>query len=816
MNAKQKALARGDMDEAARLDAEITALQTERSDAAYARSQSKSTYVVKAGDSWFKIAEALYGDQRMAGALMDANSDFQYLEAGMEIHLPAAPGDPSTPVYFSNDTYKDALNAALGRATAKRVEARQQQLYDEGFYFDDDDEAMLADEVATALVETGLVVPDDADFDPLSTADKQALAEANTALANPPLSAADQVMLDKNARYGFEAGVMPEAQAQPNGAQTTPQAPTATPEGGYDPLNTADKQAAAEADAALAAPPVSAADQKLIDMANRLGLETEEFAEPLSEADQKLADKAERHDFEEKQAEAAKDEKVFESNEAKKDYQAIKEVSDKRREEEERRRQGGRKGLASPVQQTGQPPTEEEKAEAERLMDIWYGAQQADLTLTRSTRPDQPTEQEIMDNIRAKNKWYREAFANGEITLDQVEEFVYEGKDIQEDVEQKIKVRTKPTVVPGERTDTYVIALNDTLTEIVARYQEDSRVREGYTVNIDDILKANGMGSANDLLHVGAKLIIPLSPDWMFTTSVNSNWDYEITLNKGVSNYSEVQKAFFIMNPDAYFPPLQQILDANPGWDDPNNIYVGQVIIIPQTPPEAPKGKATGFEDANQLTIPEYDGNASDPNELEPIFPPWENENDEESFKEPVVVEWNEKRFTIISRSAWGADPVNMEADEETELTMYGEDMGGELNTINVHQSSEYGIELEPPLQSGVDKNGEPIYDYSNQIRQIQNYHMEKNGWADTGYHFFVAPDGTIYEGRDLRVVGANVEDFNTGGIGVVFLGNFDNGEPEDAAKDAFMALMASLTNTFGIQCIGQHNHFNSTGCPGG
>ncbi len=59
-------------------------------------------------------------------------------------------------------------------------------------------------------------------------------------------------------------------------------------------------------------------------------------------------------------------------------------------------------------------------------------------------------------------------------------------------------------------------------------------------------------------------------------------------------------------------------------------------------------------------------------------------------------------------------------------------------------------------------------------VRAIQSFHMDSRGWCDVGYHFLVAPDGTVFEGRPLSLLGAHVGGHNRGNVGIAFLGCFD------------------------------------------
>ncbi len=49
----------------------------------------------------------------------------------------------------------------------------------------------------------------------------------------------------------------------------------------------------------------------------------------------------------------------------------------------------------------------------------------------------------------------------------------------------------------------------------------------------------------------------------------------------------------------------------------------------------------------------------------------------------------------------------------------------------------------------------------------------QKYNLADVGYHYMIAEDGTIYEGRSLDYAGAHVSGNNKGNIGIAFLGDY-------------------------------------------
>lgn len=67
-------------------------------------------------------------------------------------------------------------------------------------------------------------------------------------------------------------------------------------------------------------------------------------------------------------------------------------------------------------------------------------------------------------------------------------------------------------------------------------------------------------------------------------------------------------------------------------------------------------------------------------------------------------------------------------------------------------------------------------------------------GFSDIGYHFVIQIDGTIETGRPENIVGAHVLNFNTGSIGVVYVGGLDaQGKPTDTRTPAQKAAQREL-----------------------
>lgn len=89
------------------------------------------------------------------------------------------------------------------------------------------------------------------------------------------------------------------------------------------------------------------------------------------------------------------------------------------------------------------------------------------------------------------------------------------------------------------------------------------------------------------------------------------------------------------------------------------------------------------------------------------------------------------------------------------------------------------------------------LKDFTNVVRNIYLLHTEGNGWSDVGYNYLIAPDGTIFEGRDPGngdqddVLGAHFCGSNTGTMGICLLGEYGSAQPSKPMMDALQQLLA-------------------------
>ena len=155
-------------------------------------------------------------------------------------------------------------------------------------------------------------------------------------------------------------------------------------------------------------------------------------------------------------------------------------------------------------------------------------------------------------------------------------------------------------------------------------------------------------------------------------------------------------------------------------------------------------------------------------------------------------------------RSAWAQEPI---------LTSRINPMGGTPNRITVHHSN---------MPGDTASNSEEV------LRKIDREHHKaigKNGepGACIGYHFVIAPDGKVYEGRPLEYQGAHAGgDNNIRNIGVCLLGDYQDHQVPSRQRDVLVQVLDRLRLTYNIprgQVFG-HRDFNPPGnhhtdCPG-
>lgn len=99
--------------------------------------------------------------------------------------------------------------------------------------------------------------------------------------------------------------------------------------------------------------------------------------------------------------------------------------------------------------------------------------------------------------------------------------------------------------------------------------------------------------------------------------------------------------------------------------------------------------------------------------------------------------------------------------------------------------------------------------------KDVHKWHQKK-GWAGIGYHYFIAKDGEIYEGRPHDTVGAHTYGFNAESIGVCFEGDFNKEKMSEKQADASVMLLALLSLAYENISLCTHKELvKEKSCPG-
>src|SRR5438094_6013293 len=123
---------------------------------------------------------------------------------------------------------------------------------------------------------------------------------------------------------------------------------------------------------------------------------------------------------------------------------------------------------------------------------------------------------------------------------------------------------------------------------------------------------------------------------------------------------------------------------------------------------------------------------------------------------------------TIVSRDEWGSKPQPI-PDSRKQTPQW----------ITIHHAGEVWTAKRTPD------------DY---IRAMQAWGQKEKHWPDLPYHFLVAPDGRIFEGRPIQYEpDSNTKYAVSGNIGVELMGNFQVQRPSPQQLQSCVKLVAWL-----------------------
>ena len=101
---------------------------------------------------------------------------------------------------------------------------------------------------------------------------------------------------------------------------------------------------------------------------------------------------------------------------------------------------------------------------------------------------------------------------------------------------------------------------------------------------------------------------------------------------------------------------------------------------------------------------------------------------------------------------------------------------------------------------------------------EIKLWHTRDNNWRDIGYHYVVAPDGSVAKGRPDNQIGAHVKNHNRGTIGICMI----NPRPHDGIAKfenyftpAQRKSVKKIISKLGVQKVTGHNEYAAKECPG-
>lgn len=135
----------------------------------------------------------------------------------------------------------------------------------------------------------------------------------------------------------------------------------------------------------------------------------------------------------------------------------------------------------------------------------------------------------------------------------------------------------------------------------------------------------------------------------------------------------------------------------------------------------------------------------------------------------------------IVPRSGW---------DPERECVPRRQpDLADRVRGVVVHHTQIY---------AGHDPDTAPAL-----LRQICRSHVGHRGFDDIAYHFIIAGDGAIYQGRQGRIldpiVGAHVQGLNVGTVGIALIGDFNDEVPSEPALHSLVRMIAFLAAAHGF-----------------
>jgi hypothetical protein len=166
----------------------------------------------------------------------------------------------------------------------------------------------------------------------------------------------------------------------------------------------------------------------------------------------------------------------------------------------------------------------------------------------------------------------------------------------------------------------------------------------------------------------------------------------------------------------------------------------------------------------------------------------------------PTVTVGEVPPFPILSRQQWQAnEPVSMMTPHRPQF-------------ITLHHTA-----MKQNAEKSLKEKMQWLQNYS-QHEEVLAGGQKKPTWPDVPYHFLIAVDGQVAEGRNIGFVGdSNAEFDSTGHISVTLEGNFEKEEPTPEQMDSTRKVISFLAKKYHVplEKIKAHRDYAQTACPG-
>jgi hypothetical protein len=174
------------------------------------------------------------------------------------------------------------------------------------------------------------------------------------------------------------------------------------------------------------------------------------------------------------------------------------------------------------------------------------------------------------------------------------------------------------------------------------------------------------------------------------------------------------------------------------------------------------------------------------------------NQNQPEETSLPAYL--SPTRPKILSRQEWDAKDAVGKMQPHT------------VQHVTIHHTAS-------PQKGGltIEKKMQALQNFSQSKSRLASGEY-KPAWPDVPYHYYIAVDGQIAEGRDIKYVGDTNTDYDpTGHALVVLEGNFEKEQPSSKQLDSLRKLVGWLSANYKIPTseIKGHSDYASTACPG-